>query len=119
MGRPPLRKSGAYTAAERMRRYRRKRERQRNAEELAARVDARDARLEEERQRSIAEFRAADAYYREREAKRTGRDFLILKPLPETVERLADELAAQLLQAMRDFPGVTLDDVMHALDRWR
>jgi hypothetical protein len=119
MGRPSIRKAGAYTGAERMRRYRRKRERERNAEELAARVAARDTRLEEERQRCLATQRAAVAYYRELEAKRSGRDFLILKPVPENLEMLTDELARQLLQAMRDFHGVSIDDVVRALNRWR
>lgn len=113
MGRPPLRKTGAYTAAERQQRRRKKLKRAK----VEARAGARTAELDAERQRAFAEQRAAVRYYREREAKRTGRDFLILKPLPENIEMLAEELAGQLVIAMRNFPGVTLDDVRAALDR--
>ena len=113
MGRPALRKSGAYTGAERQRRYRRKRARA----EYDAKAAKWAAQLEEQQQRDFAEQRAAVAYYRELERKRRGRDFLILKPLPENIERLAEELVNQLLQAMRDFPGVTIDDVRAAIDR--
>jgi hypothetical protein len=115
VGRPPIRKSGAFTPAERQRRHRRKLKREKTAATEAARI----AEAEKIRQRAFAEQKAAVAYYRELEAKRKGRDFLILKPLPENVQMLAEELARQFVRALRDFPGVTLDDVQAVLERWR
>jgi hypothetical protein len=113
MGRPPIRKSGAYTGAERTRRYRKKLKRA----ELAARAAETEARHRRESHPPMVVYHWKDLLSDLMPAK--PRDWLILKPLPETVERLANELAAQLMQAMHDFPGVTLDDVLHALNRWR
>lgn len=103
MGRPPIRKKGAFTAAERQQRRRKKlKRRQREAVE-AERI----ARIRAERRTALAqqtEWQERAAYIREE------------RP-PETIEQLADELARQIAGVIGDFPGVTIDDLRAALDR--
>jgi hypothetical protein len=103
MGRPPNRKTGAYTAAERQQRRRKKLKRQQREAVEAERIAAREAehrvglRQQAEHQRWAAHVRSE-------------------RP-PVTIADLADDLAEQIARVIDDFPGVTIDDLRAALDR--
>jgi hypothetical protein len=98
MARPPTRKSGAYTPAERQRRRRKR---------LRA----------EKRQAEIAAKRAEnEAAYRARAASRPAHasdDTPAQPPLPDR----ADELVRQIAEVLLADPDLTIADVRAALDR--
>ena len=116
MGRPPLRKKGAMTAAERQRRHRRKlRKEQREAEVLATRVRNMAAGHDPEYLRRKAERDRAGVEKWEAEHQewlaRYGR-----APLP-AANGEADELARQIEECLAQNPELTIDDVRAAIDR--
>jgi hypothetical protein len=97
MGRPPLRKKGAMTAAERQRRRRAKLKR-----------EAREAAVKKTRAENLRRLREAQAaewttYYFE-------------PPPPEPPYVVADRVVAQLGEIMQSL-GLDIDDIRCALDR--
>lgn len=101
MGRPPLRKKGAFTAAERQRR-RRARLRK---EKRAAEVDAMRARNLEKLRSSQAKAEA-EGYP----------EWTTALPVPP-LDNPADELALQIADMLKVEQNVTIDELRDALDR--
>jgi hypothetical protein len=102
MGRPPIRKKGAFTAAERQQRRR---------------VKLRRARLEQEVEAKKAE-RAADWRTRDVERRAELDAWRRTQPPPEPpLDHPADELAAQVLDMLATEGNVTLDELIAAINR--
>jgi hypothetical protein len=119
VGRPALRKKGAFTAAERQRRHRQKlRREQRPAEHEAARE-----RHEAYARRNAPRFAANAAADTVRlEAEHTEWVSLFQQPELPGANGPADELARQIAEWLMmtnhdDDDGVTIEDVRAAIDR--
>src|SRR5437879_1161854 len=109
MGRPPNRKSGAYTAAERQKRYR-KRLRAKLREERIAGMQA-NAKAENRR---YSEQRANDPVYQAQMAEfRAKLEAKSNRGLPNP----ADELARQIAEFLAETPEIRIDDVLRAIKR--
>jgi hypothetical protein len=100
MGRPPLRKKGAFTAAERQRRRRKRLAREKRTAE-----------------RVIAKAKN-DAYWAAK--PQPVHVVSISKPEDIALPDRADEIAAQIAEALIEAPDLTIDDIRAAIDRrWK
>src|SRR4051794_2429646 len=115
MGRPPLRKKGPMTAAERQRRHRRKvKIERRQAEIMAARERNSAVFKDPEYQRAKAERDVVESA----KAEHGRQEWIALygrEPLPDAGP--ADEIARQIDECLAQQPDITIDDVRAAIDR--
>jgi hypothetical protein len=95
MGRPPIRKKGAMTAAERQRRHRRKLRAERRAAEIETKRAANSARAAEPR------------------PPWTQALSIVVPGLPAP----ADELARQIEEYLKEVPEISIDDVLAAINK--
>ena len=101
MGRPPLRKKGAFTAAERQRRRR-----------ARLRKEKREAEVDAMRARSLKKLRASQA-----KAEAEGYpEWTVALPVPP-LDNPADELALQIADLLESERNITIDELRDALDR--
>jgi hypothetical protein len=121
VGRPALRKKGAFTAAERQRRHRQKLRREQRAAEKDAERAARDARWRRDFPSDTARQREDAARYQAEHAEWTR---LFERPELPGANGPADDLARQIAEwlmmtnrDLNDDDGVTIEDVRAAIDR--
>jgi hypothetical protein len=96
MGRPPKRKKGAYTAAERQRNRRKRLAKAKREAEVTAKREA------------------SHAYYMARPHKPAALVTITREPpLPDR----ADEIALQIAEALHLDPDLSIDDIRAAIDR--
>lgn len=123
MGRPPIRKSGAMTAAERMRRYRKKlkqtankaREKERLGDLTPHEYNA--AKNRAFRDNPTAQWRKAAIDAQCEIAVLQSRLRLYEQVPMHDASGPADEIARQIAECMMECPGMTIDDVRAAIDR--
>ena len=112
-GRPPLRKKGAMTSAERQRRHRRK-----------LRAARRQAQIKQKQAINHAKYLASRAAPRPQsgaeaaqEARREEWLRLYSRPMLPGAAGAADEIARQIDECLTQQPEISIDDVRAAIDR--
>jgi hypothetical protein len=114
VGRPALRKKGAFTAAERQRRHRKKLRREQRPAELAAKRERHEAYARKSAPRYAAIAAEVSARVDAQHAEWTR---LFEQPELPGANGPADEIARQIAEWLAQDPDLTLEDVRAAIDR--
>jgi hypothetical protein len=118
-GRPPKFKKGAMTAAERMRRYRKRRKDIKEATDTTLRQARNERKRSIRNLNPIAQWRAA-ARNAELRAQVLEERLRLYEQAPLDLDRrgaAAEELARQIAECVMASPGLTIADIRAAIDR--